>query len=400
MKDLERLYSETAKVIKASEIRELLKLIDKPGLISFAGGMPDPNCFPRLELIEIVNHVAADHTEVAFQYGPTEGMLQLREYLAKRTRKEGVNATLENLLITSGSQQALDLIGKIFLNPGEIVMTEEPAYLGALNAFRAYQCKFVPIPCDPEGLQVDLAAEQLKKLNREGKLPKFIYTNPTFQNPTGSVMPSLRRRKLVDLACEYDIFIVEDDPYSRIYFEEKPPPSIKAFDKEDHVIFVSTYSKILSPGLRIAYICAQPELIRKMVIAKQALDLCTSSLTQVIVYEYGQRDYEEEKLKQIRETYKQKAKLMVSSMEGCFPAGCEWNEPKGGLFTWVKVPPPLDTKKLFPEAIKKGVAYVVGSAFYPNRGGAQGMRLNFSYPTPQQIKEGIKRLSEVIKDHL
>jgi 2-aminoadipate transaminase len=400
MKNLESLYSQTAKVIKASEIRELLKLVDKPGIISFAGGMPDPRAFPRLELIEIANHVAADHTEIAFQYGPTEGLLQLREYLAKRSRKEGIKATIENLLVTSGSQQALDIIGKIFLNSGDFVMTEEPAYLGALNAFRAYQCKFIPIPCDSQGLRVDLVAEQLKKLDKEKRLPKFIYTNPTFQNPTGSIMPSSRRKKLVDLACEYDIFIVEDDPYSRIYFEEEPPPSIKTFDKEDHVIFISTYSKILSPGLRIAYVCAQPELIRKVAIAKQALDLCTSSLSQVIVYEYGQRSYEEKKLKQIREKYKQKAEIMSSSMEEQFPEGCKWNEPKGGLFTWAEVPPPLDTKKLFSEAIEKGVAFVAGGAFYPNEGGAQGMRLNFSYPTHQQIKDGIKRLSDVIKSHL
>ncbi|HIH96500.1 MAG TPA: PLP-dependent aminotransferase family protein [Thermoplasmata archaeon] len=401
MKNLERLFSQTAKAIRSSEIRDLLKLVAKPNIISFAGGMPDPSSFPKSELVKIAEYVATEKTELAFQYGPTEGMPQMLEFLSQKFKSQGIDAAVNTLLITSGSQQALDIIGKIFLDPRDLVMTEEPAYLGALNAFRQYRCNFVPIACDSEGLQVDVASEQLKKLDRGGgSLPKLIYTNPTFQNPTGSVMPVSRRKKLVDLACEYDIFVVEDDPYSRIYFEEEPPPSIKSFDKEGHVIFLSTYSKILSPGIRLAYLCAQPELIKKMAIAKQALDLCTSSLSQILGYEYEKRSYEEKKIREIRENYKRKAELMISCMEENFPDGCEWTKPKGGMFTWVKVPSPLNTKEMLPKAIKKGVAYVVGTAFYANGGGEQGMRLNFSYPTHEEIKKGIKRLSEIIRDQI
>jgi 2-aminoadipate transaminase len=393
---VEDFYSETAKVIRSSEIRDLLKIVSKPEIISFAGGMPDPNMFPKEELAEITRDVSLNRTKLAYQYGPTEGIPELRRQVAEEEGKRGIEATPEQVLILSGSQQALDLVGKIFLNPGDLIMVEEPTYLGALNAFRQYRCKFVSLALDSEGIDVELAEEKLEQLAKTGKLPKFIYTVPTFQNPAGCVMSVSRRKELIDLVKKYGIFLIEDDPYSRLSFYGQAPPPIKALDPCNNIIYMSTFSKVLAPGIRLAYTIGRNEIIKKMIIAKQAVDLCTSPLSQFIAYEYCARGYEEKNLPKIIKTYKKKAEHMVKAFERFLPEGCTWNVPKGGMFTWVQTPKEVDTKEMFNTAIEKGVAYVIGTAFYSDGNGRNSMRVNFSYPTMEEIEEGVRRLSQVI----
>jgi 2-aminoadipate transaminase len=398
--DISRLYSDRAGKMRKSVIRELLKVTQDPEIISFAGGLPNPRSFPIKELEEILDDVMTNHGQVALQYGTTQGLTDLRGAIAERSAKDGIEATSDNVIIMSGSQQALDTVGKIFLNPGDTALCGLPTYLGGINAFRSYEANLQGIPLDEDGMRVDLLEEKIKELLKNEITPKFIYTVPTFQNPAGVIMPESRRKELVNIANEYDLVIVEDDPYGKLRYDGQSVKPIKAFDDEGRVIYMSTFSKILSPGFRLAWTIASPELTRKMVICKQALDLCTNTFTQFLAYEFMRRGSLDLHIMKICELYKPKRDIMMNAMKKYFPEGYTCYKPKGGMFAWPTLPEGIDTETMFLDSIKEKVAYVHGKAFHVDGGGEHSMRLNFSYSTNEQIEEGMSRLGAVIKKKL
>ncbi|HDO19739.1 MAG TPA: PLP-dependent aminotransferase family protein [Thermoplasmatales archaeon] len=398
--NIERLFSKRTKTMRPSEIRELLKLTQNPDIISFAGGLPNPNSFPVAELQDICRIVLQKHGKLALQYGPTEGIRALRTSLANRANKEGIYATSENVLITSGSQQGLDVIGRVFLDPGDTIIVGLPTYLGAINAFRAYEINFEGVPLDKDGMQTDIVEEKVKSLLKKGVTPKFIYTVPTFQNPAGVVMPESRRKKLIEIANEYDLLIVEDDPYGKLRYEGDHIKPIKAFDDEGRVIYLSTFSKILAPGFRLAWIIASDELIRKLSVGKQALDLCTNTFSQFVANEFIESGYLDLHILRIIEMYKPKRDIMIEAIKKYFPPDTVCHKPKGGMFAWATIPGNIDTEEMFLDAIKEKVAYIHGKAFYVDGGGSNSMRLNFSYSSNSIIEEGIQRLGKVIERKL
>ena len=401
MKNLDRLYSDRAGKMRKSVIRELLKVAQDPEIISFAGGLPSPNSFPIQDLEGVIQSVMEKHGKTALQYGTTQGLLELRESIAERAYKDGMkDITADNVIITSGSQQVLDAVGKLFLNPGDTALVGLPTYLGGINAFRSYESSLTGIPLDKDGMRIDLLEETIKNLLKDDVIPKFIYVVPTFQNPAGVILSESRRKQLVDIASEYDLIIIEDDPYGKLSYDADHIKPIKTFDDEGHVIFMSTFSKILSPGFRLAWAIASDELTRKLEICKQALDLCTNTFTQFIASEFMRRGSMDLHIMKINEMYKPKRDLMMDAMEKYFPEGYVCNKPKGGMFAWVTLPEGIDTEIMFLDAIKNKVAYVHGKAFHVDGGGGRSMRLNFSYPSNDQIGEGMKRLASVIERKL
>ena len=400
MVNLKRLYSDRAGKMRKSEIRELLKVTQDPEIISFAGGLPNPKSFPIKDLEGVVLSVLENHGKVALQYGTTQGLKELREAIAERANKDGMEANPDSVIITSGSQQALDTVGKIFLNPGDTALVGSPSYLGGINAFRSYESNLVGIPLDKDGMNIDMLDEKIRELLKNDILPKFIYVIPTFQNPAGVVMPESRRKQLINVANEHDLVVIEDDPYGKLRFDTPPVKPIKAFDDEGRVIYMSTFSKILSPGFRLAWTIAEEELTRKMIICKQALDLCTNTFTQYIANEFIRSGSLDLHVMKICEMYKPKRDIMMSAMERYFPEGYVCNKPMGGMFAWATLPEGIDTEVMFLDAIKEKVAYVHGKAFHVDGGGGRSMRLNFSYSSNDQIEEGMKRLGNVIKKKL
>ena len=401
MGNIERLYSDRAGKMRKSVIRELLKVAQDPEIISFAGGLPNPKSFPLDDLNSIIDTVMKQHGKEALQYGTTKGLTSLRENLAERANKDGIkDVTADNIIITNGSQQALDAVGKLFLNPGDTALVGLPTYLGGINAFKSYESNLTGIPLDDEGMRVDALEDTIKEMLAEDIIPKFIYVVPTFQNPAGVVMPEKRRKQLVDIANEYDLIIVEDDPYGKLGYDIDHVKPIKAFDDEGRVIYMSTFSKILAPGFRLAWTVASEDLTRKMVICKQALDLCTNTFTQFIANEFMRQGSLDLHIMKICEMYKPKRDIMMESMQKYFPDGYVCNKPKGGMFAWVSLPEGIDTETMFLDAIKHKVAYVHGKAFHVDGGGAQSLRLNFSYSSNDQIDEGMKRLGKVIQEKI
>ena len=398
--DINRLYSDRAGKMRKSVIRELLKVTQDPEIISFAGGLPNPRSFPIEDLWGVVEYVLKHQGQTALQYGTTQGLHELREIIAERVSKEGIEATADNLIITSGSQQALDTVGKMFLNPGDTGIVGLPTYLGGINAFRSYESNLTGIPVDKDGMRMDILEETIKNLLNDDIIPKFIYVVPTFQNPAGVIMPESRRKKLIDIANEYDLIVAEDDPYGKLCYDVPHVKPVKAFDDEGCVIYISTFSKILAPGFRLAWTVASDNLTRKMIICKQALDLCTNPFTQFIVTEFMRRGSLDLHIMKLCEMYKPKRDTMMSAMEKYFPEGYVCNKPKGGMFAWVTLPEGIDTEIMFLDAIKNKVAYVHGKAFHVDGSGSRSMRLNFSYASNEQIEEGIMRLGNVIKKKL
>jgi 2-aminoadipate transaminase len=400
IKDLARFYSKNALNMRRSEIRELLKFTRQPDIISFAGGLPGPETFPVKDLEEISCQVLREKGALALQYGPTEGELPFRQEIAKWLNREKAGIKPENILVTAGSQQGLDIISKIFLDPNDIILLELPSYIGGLQAFTAYRARMIGVPQDYEGMRMDLLEKELERLAKKGKKPKFIYVVPDFQNPSGVTMPLERRKRLLELACQYEVPIIEDSPYRDLRYKGKAVPAIYSFDKENYVIALSTFSKLLSPGLRLAWIMAPTEWMDRMVVAKQSMDLCSPTYTQLIAAEYLRRGLLPRQIENIRKVYGRKLEAMLKALEKYMPKEVEWSKPEGGLFLWVKLPKKMSANDLFPKAIEKKVAYVVGSAFHCNGKGQNTMRLNFSFSTEQQIDEGIHRLAEVIKENM
>ncbi|MBI4730926.1 MAG: PLP-dependent aminotransferase family protein [Chloroflexi bacterium] len=395
-------YSYRAQRMGSSVIRELLKLTEQPDIISFAGGLPAPEVFPLKEFREACNVVLDTCGAQALQYGTTEGYRPLREMIARHAGRYGIEVTAENILITSGSQQALDFIGRLFINSGDHVLVESPTYLGALQAWNAYGANYISVPSDENGMIVD----ELEKALRVG--PKFIYVLPNFQNPTGSTLTLDRRKKLVELADKYGVPIVEDDPYGQLRFEGEHLPSVVSLDSEfrgpngghysGNVIYLSTFSKLLAPGLRLAWIIAPEEVIRKIVMAKQAADLHTATFNQFVAYEVGKGGFLDEHVKFIRQVYKERRDMMLETMDETFPSEARWTHPQGGMFLWGILPEDMDAADVLKKAIERKVAFVPGASFHPNGGGKNTMRINFSYSKPEVIREGITRLGMLLKE--
>jgi 2-aminoadipate transaminase len=390
--------------IGSSAIRELLKLTSLPDVISFAGGLPAPEVFPIEKFKEAADVVLTEMGDNALQYGTTEGYQPLREMIARNATKYGVQISADNVLITAGSQQALDLLGRIFINRGDRVLVESPTYLGAIQAWNAYGVKYVTIPFDDNGMRTDLLESRL----RTGL--KFVYVLPNFQNPTGVTLSRERRKQLVEISDNYGVPIVEDDPYGQLRYEGEHLPPVVCLDDEmrakevpvysGNVIYTSTFSKILAPGLRLAWVVAPPEVILKLVQAKQGCDLHTSTFTQYLAYEVANSPWMKSHIHLIRKTYSERRDVMLQSLQEYMPEGVKWTEPKGGLFLWVTLPENMNSNEIFKPAVEAKVAFVPGGPFHPLGGGENTMRLNFSNSKPELINEGIKRLAKVIKDHM
>jgi 2-aminoadipate transaminase len=396
-------YALRTQNMKGSTIRELLKFTQLPDVISFAGGMPAPDIFPLEEFSEACTRVLKEKGREALQYGQTEGYTPLREMIARHTNSYGIKVNADNIMITNGSQQALDLIGKIFINPGDRILVESPTYLGALQAWDAYNAQYVTVASDQDGLRVD----EMEQALRTG--PKFMYVLPNFQNPTGVTLPVDRRKKLVELADRYGVPIIEDDPYGQLRFEGSHLPPLEVLDDQlrgnhdcyhGNVIYLSTFSKTLAPGIRLAWVVAAPEIIHKLVMAKQGTDLQPNTFAQYIAYEVSRGGFLENHVKKIVETYRSRRDVMLEALETYMPEGVTWTHPQGGLFLWVTLPQGCDTQAMLAKAVEKKVAFVPGHSFHPNGGGENTMRLNFSYAQPEMIRIGIQRLSETIKDSI
>jgi 2-aminoadipate transaminase len=383
----------------------MLKLTQQPDIISFAGGMPAPELFPIEEMKTACDVVLSEMGAAALQYSTTEGYAPLREMLARNMARYGINVDADNIVITSGSQQALDLIGKLLINPGDRILTENPSYLGALQAFTAYQAQYVTVPIDDDGLQV----AKLEAALRTG--PKFMYILPNFQNPTGVTLSLTRRYDLIALAEEYGIPIVEDDPYGQLRFEGEHLKPLVMLDAEyegcegsggytGNVIYTSTFSKTLAPGLRLGWIVAPKDVAAKIVQMKQGTDLHTSSFDQMVAYEVARGGFLDQHVRRIRTVYRQRRDVMLRAMDDCFPPEVHRTHPQGGLFLWVTTPESIDTTDLLKEAIQQKVAFVPGHSFHPNGGGHNTMRLNFSNASEEMIVEGIRRMSVAIKQRL
>ncbi|HMD17348.1 MAG TPA: PLP-dependent aminotransferase family protein [Terriglobales bacterium] len=399
-------YALRTKGITSSAIRELLKVTQRPEMISFGGGLPAPDVFPVKRFEEACHKVLTEQAALALQYGESEGYAPLRELIANNLARYGIKAKVENVLITSGSQQALDLIGKLFINRGDRVLLEAPTYLGALQAFNVYGADYVPVPIDDDGLRTDLMEEPL----RSG--PKFMYVLPNFQNPAGTTLSEIRRHELVLLADRFGIPIIEDDPYGQLRYEGEHLPPLVVLDRENlrrddgysigNVIYLSTFSKTLAPGLRLGWIVAPPEVISKLTQLKQGADLHTSTFTQFVAYEVARDGFLDQHVKLIRRVYRERRDVMLEALKEFFPAEVTWTHPQGGLFLWVTLPEGLDMQAIFKSAIEQNVAFVPGDSFYANDGreGSRHMRLNFSNATPERIREGIRRLAAAVKRHL
>jgi 2-aminoadipate transaminase len=396
-------YAQRTQKMKASAIRELLKLAERPDIISFAGGLPASDMLPVEEFRRACNFVLDHHGPQSLQYGSTDGYVPLREMICRHTNRLGIGVTTDNVLITSGSQQALDLLGKIFINRGDRILVESPTYLGAIQAWNAYGAEFLPVPMDEHGMVTDALEEAL----RIG--PKFIYVLPNFQNPTGTTLSLERRYQLIEIADRYGVPIIEDDPYGQLRYEGEDLPAVELLDSQmrvqnniytGNVIYLSTFSKILAPGIRLAWVIAPTEVINKLVLAKQGADLHTSTFTQIVAHEVGQHGFLDRHVKLIQSTYRERRNVMLDALAEHMPEGVKWTRPEGGLFLWVTLPEVLNSTELLFKAIEQKVAYVPGEHFHPNGGGTNTIRMNFSASNPEQINEGIGRLGRVFKTKL
>ena len=401
-------FAQRTQRMTSSAIRELLKLTESPDIISFAGGLPAPEAFPIDDLRAAADAVLLQHGTAALQYGTTEGCVRLREAIARQMARYGIVVPIDNVLITAGSQQALDLIGKVLINPGDRILTETPSYLGAIQAFTMYGAEYVTVPMDDDGMRIEVLETAL----RVG--PKFMYVLPNFQNPSGVTMSLDRRRGLVTLSDRYGIPLVEDDPYGQLRYEGEHIAPLVVLDAETdetheygqysgNVIYMSTFSKTLAPGMRLGWVVAPREVIRRLVQAKQGTDLHTSTFVQMIAAEAIERGVMERNVRRVREMYKCRRDVMLGALGRAFPEpslGISWTRPEGGLFLWMRLPEDMDSTALLQDAIEESVAFVPGMAFHPDGSGANTLRLNFSNAAPAKIEEGIARLGRVVMRRL
>ncbi|TCU79257.1 2-aminoadipate transaminase [Tissierella praeacuta] len=390
-------FANRMEVLKPSDIREAMKLIAaNPGTISFAGGLPDPNLFPAEAMREATDKVLRENPEVALQYGFTLGRVSLREKIIGLMAREGVKTTVDNIAITTGSQQAITVAAMMFLNEEDIIITENPSYLGAFAAFKPFATNYVGVNGDEEGMLMDELEEVIKNTQKA----KMIYVIPNFQNPTGRTWSLERRKKLIEIANKYDLPILEDNAYGEVRFEGERIPSIKSLDTEGRVIYLGSFSKILSPGLRVGWACADKEIISKYELVKNGLDLQSAELAQMQVAEFLDNNDLDEHLAKINSVYKERRDLMIKTINEEFPKEVKYYYPKGGMFVWVELPSHINTRELLKKAIKKKVAFVPGGSFYPRNDCESSLRLNFSTMTNDKIVEGMKILGRLLKENI
>ena len=386
------MYAERMGAIKSSAIRDILKLMSRPGMISFAGGLPAPELFPVKEIAACADAVLRKYGPAAVQYSVTEGIAPLREKIAAMFDHGRKRLSAENVIITQGSQQAMDLLSKVFIDKGSPVFTENPTYLGALQAFQLYQAKVVAIPSDKGGIMTLPLRDHLKR-----ERPRFIYLMPNFQNPTGLTYPLERRKELAELARDHNVIVVEDDPYGALRFEGEGLPTLFELAEGRNVVYLSSFSKTIAPGFRVAFAAGDAELLKKLVIAKQGTDLQTNTFGQYIVNEYLESGEYQNHIDEVTGAYRERRNVMLAALERYFPGRASWNKPSGGMFFWVSLAEGVDTAVLLRMCLDHDVAFVPGAEFFPDGSGKNTMRLNFTNASPLDIEEGIKRIGEVLK---
>lgn len=386
------LYASRMRQLRPSTIREILKVAAQPEIISFAGGLPAPELFPVNEIKAAVEQVLTKNGREALQYGPSEGFPALREWIAGEMQSRKIKASPADVLVTNGSQQVLDLVAKLFLNPGDVVLTENPTYLAAIQAFQAFEARFVPVPTDREGLIPEALPELIKKHR-----PKFLYTIPNFQNPTGVTLKAERRMALAQIAAAHGLVVLEDDPYGKLQYRGVEIPPVKHWDESGCVIYASTFSKTIAPGLRLGWVAAAAEIFSRLLILKQASDLHTSSFDQRVAHAFLTGNDQSIHLGRIRNAYGERFDVMDAALKAEMPPGFSWTRPEGGMFLWLTGPAELDGLKLLETAIKHQVAFVPGRDFFPADAGSNYLRLNFSNSTPDRIREGVRRLGALCR---
>jgi 2-aminoadipate transaminase len=401
--DLERyagLFAGRTKVMRSSAMRDLMAITARPEVISLAGGLPDTSSFPPKTFAAQMTRIAQESAAEALQYGPTEGFRETVDCIVEVMGAEGMLPDPEDVIVTTGGQQAIDLLCKALLDPGDVVICEAPTYPGAIPVFCSYEAETIQIECDVEGMRIEELEATLELLDGEGRRPKLIYSVPSFQNPAGVTMSLERRQRLVELARARELLVVEDNPYGLLRFGGDPLPPLYQLDGGDFVVYVGTFSKILSPGIRLGWAVAPPPVMEKVVLGKQASDLCTSTLTQYFVREYFAEGRWREYIESLVGIYRQRRDAMLEALRAHFPPQASWTEPDGGLFVWATLPPYIDTSDLLAKALREDVAFVPGQAAYVDGRGRNSMRLNFSGSGEEEIREGIRRIGKVIAEQV
>lgn len=390
-------FAKRMSYIKASEIREILKVTEQDDVISFAGGLPAPELFPIEEINEVSQIVLKELGTKALQYTTTEGYPPLREWIANRmNERQGTSFDKDNILITHGSQQGLDLTGKVFLDEGDVVLCESPTYLAALSAFKAYGCSFIEIPTDENGMAMDVLEDVLNSTENI----KLIYVIPTFQNPTGRTWNLERRKQLAELSSKYGVAVIEDNPYGELRFEGESLPSVKSFDTEGNVLCTGSFSKIFCPGFRIGWIAGDKDIIRKYVLVKQGADLQCNTIAQMTIAEYLKRYDIDKHIGKIIEIYRKRRDIAVECIERYFPNNIKFTKPEGGLFTWVELPEGISAREILEKCLEKKIAFVPGGSFFPNGNRENTFRINYSNMPEDKIRIGLQTMGEVIKQYM
>jgi 2-aminoadipate transaminase len=402
-RDLERyasLFAARTQVMRSSAMRDLMEITARPEVISLAGGLPDTSTFPPESFAAQMTRIARESSAEALQYGPTEGFERTKECIAEVMAAEGMEPDREDIIVTTGGQQAIDLVAKTLVDPGDPVICEAPTYPGAVPVFCSYQADTFQVEMDEHGMRIDELESLLDRLAADGRRPKFIYSVPSFQNPAGVTLSAARRRRLVELARERELLVVEDNPYGMLRYEGEPTEPLYKLDGGDYVLYLGTFSKILSPGIRLGWLCAPPPVMEKIVLGKQASDLCTSTLTQYFVLEYFAGERWREYVSDLVEIYRTRRDAMLEALERHFPAEARWTRPEGGLFVWATLPEYIDTTDLLAKALREDVAFVPGAAAYLDGRGRHSMRLNFSGSDTDAIREGIRRIGHVVSEQV
>jgi 2-aminoadipate transaminase len=402
-RDIERyagLFASRTKVMKSSAMRDLMAVTARPEIISLAGGLPDTSTFPPDTFAAVAQRIATESCAKALQYGPTEGLQETKECIGEVMAAEGMQVDAEDMLVTTGGQQVIDLVTKTLIDPGDVVVAEGPTYPGAASVFTAYEADVVQIDMDSDGMRVDLLEETLDRLDRDGRRPKFIYTVPSFQNPAGVTMSQPRRKRLVEVAHERELLVLEDNPYGLLRYEGEPPTPLLSLDGGVYVMYLGTFSKILSPGIRLGWVVAPPPVLEKINLGKQAADLCTSTLSQLMVQAYFAEGRWRDYVESLTEIYRARRDTMLDALADHFPPQADWTRPSGGLFVWATLPDFIDTTDLLARALRENVAFVPGEAAFLDGRGRNAMRLNFSGSDEQAIREGIRRIGEVVTEQV
>lgn len=402
-RDIERyagLFASRTRVMKSSAMRDLMAVTARPEVISLAGGLPDTSTFPPDTFAAVAQRIAAESCAKALQYGPTEGLQETKDCIAQVMAAEGMRVAPEDMIVTTGGQQVIDLVTKTLIDPGDVVIAEGPTYPGAVPVFSAYQADVVQVDMDSDGMRVDLLEETLDRLERDGRRPKFIYTVPSFQNPAGVTMSPPRRRRLVEVAHEREILVLEDNPYGLLRYECDAPSPLLSLDGGVYVMYLGTFSKILSPGIRLGWVVAPPPVLEKINLGKQGTDLCTSTLSQLMVQAYFEESRWRDYVESLTEVYRARRDTMLDALADHFPRQAEWTRPAGGLFIWVTLPDFIDTTDLLARALRDNVAFVPGEAAFLDGRGRNAMRLNFSGSDEDAIQEGIRRIGEVVTEQV